>query len=588
MVFKLLKSVREYKPQSILSPIIVAFEVLLECFMPFVMSKLITYIYNMDLTNIIIYGIILISMAVFSLTCGTLAGWFCSIASTGFAKNLRHDLYKKINSFSFYNIDKFSRSSLVTRITTDVSNVQQSYMIIIRMAVRSPFMLIFSFIMAAIINVKMAIIFVVVVPLLGLALFSIIRRAMPIFTRIFKKYDALNESVQENVKGMRVVKTYVRESFEKDKFNKASGEICTEFTKAEKIVALNSPIMNSSIYIVMLSLISIGSFVIVKTFRGFDGDTYLWGELSTGDLSSLMTYSVQMLISMLFLSMIFVMLTLSIESAKRIVEVLNETPDIKNPTNPIKEVNDGSVIFENVSFKYSKTAMLDALSNINLTINSGETIGILGETGSSKTTLVNLICRLYDVTEGEVIVSGHNVKEYDIETLRNAVAVVLQKNVLFSGTIVENLRWGKSDATLDEIKEACKLACCDEFIETFNDKYDTYIEQGGQNVSGGQKQRLCIARALLKKPKILILDDSTSAVDTKTDAIIQKAMKEYIPTTTKIVIAQRIQSVRDADKIIIMKNGQIDAIGNHESLLKTNAIYQEIYQSQNKVGDENA
>lgn len=589
MLRKLLRSVKGYVLPSILSPLFVSFEVMLECFMPLLMAKLIKEVYNNNLDRILFLGIILVSMALSSLVFGFLAGKFCAKASAGFAKNLRRSLYAKINSFSFGNIDKFSKSSLVTRMTTDVTNIQQAYMLIIRSAVRAPFMLIFAFIMASTLNFKMACIFLLTIPLLGILLFAVIRKAMPIFTRIFKRYDALNESVQENIKGIRVVKTYVREDYETEKFKKTSNELCSEFTKAEKIVALNGPIMNGIINVTMTLIITIGSFLIINTFKGFDstGSIYYWGELSTADLSSLITYSFQMMMSMFFVSMIFVMLTLSIESGKRIVEVLNEEPEIKNPINPVYEVADGSIEFNNVSFKYSKNADVFALSNINLKISSGDVIGILGETGSSKTTLVNLISRLYDTSEGSVKVGGIDVKEYDIETLRLNVGHVLQKNVLFSGTIVDNMRWGNKDATLDEIKEACLIAQADEFIQTFSDGYNEYIEQGGTNVSGGQKQRLCIARALLRKPKILILDDSTSAVDTKTEGLIKVGLRKYLKDTTKIIIAQRISSIIDANMIIIMKNGTIDSIGTHEELLKSNEIYQEIYYSQNKAGDSN-
>ena len=597
MIKKLFKSLREYKTAAILSPVIVSGEVLMECFIPFVMSFLLDSIRDGEMKKVYMYGAILIVMALVSLTCGFLAGKFCAIASAGFAKNLRHDLYEKVNSFSFGNIDKFSTASLVTRLTTDVTNVQQSFMMIIRSVVRSPFMLIFSFIMATITgSFKMACIFVVILPILGLGLFLVVKKAVPTFNRIFKKYDALNESVQENVKAMRVVKTYVREDYEKDKFDKASNALCDDFIHAEKIVALNSPIMQGAMYASMMCLIAFGSFLIVNTFVKYtssvvDGEVvekFVWGELSTGQLSSLITYSVQMLMSIILLSMIFVMISISIESANRIVEVLDEEPEIKNPANPIKEVEDGSIEFKNVSFKYVKYALKNALEDVNLSIPSGATVGILGETGSGKTSLVNLISRLYDVSSGEVLVGKRNVKEYDIKTLRDSVSVVLQKNILFSGTIADNIRWGNLDATLDDIKRVCKLAQASEFVESFPKQYDTYIEQGGSNVSGGQKQRLCIARALLKDPKILILDDSTSAVDTKTDALIRKAFKEEIPNTTKIIIAQRISSIQDSDIIVILKNGTINAVGKHEELLKNNSIYQEIYSSQTKGGEEDA
>ena len=482
-------------------------------------------------------------------------------------------MYYKIQDFSFANIDKFSTSSLVTRLTTDVTNVEMAYMMIIRTAIRAPFMLIFSMVMAFSINAKMALIFLCTSPVLAIGLFLIMTKAVPFFNKIFKKYDAMNESVEENVRGMRVVKSYVREDFEKEKFGKASDNVRKDFTKAEKIIAWNMPLMNFCIYAGLIAIYAIGSAFIVKSNEEL---------LKLTELQSFMTYSFQILMSLMMLSMIMVMVIMSTASAERISEVLREESTIVSPENALTEVKDGSVEFKNVSFKYSEKAERFALENVNLKIESGETIGIIGATGSSKSTLVNLIPRLYDVTDGEVTVGGVNVKNYDLETLRNSVSVVLQKNVLFSGTIKENLRWGNENATDAEIEEAARLAQADEFVQRFPDKYDTYIEQGGVNVSGGQKQRLCIARALLKKPKILILDDSTSAVDTKTDALIRKAFKDYIPQTTKIIIAQRIASVQDSDKIIIMENGGIIAVGTHETLLKNNDIYKDLYHSQNK------
>lgn len=580
------KSIREYKKPSILAPLFVALEVVCECLIPFVMTLLLDRIKtisesgdtSMLVTEILKYGLLLIALALVSLTCGVLAGKFCATASSGFARNLRKDIFGKIQNFSFANIDKFSTSSLVTRLTTDVTNVEMSYMMIIRTAIRAPFMLIFSLAMSFFINSRMALIFLCTVPVLGVGLVLIMTKAIPFFNRIFPKYDALNESVQENIRGMRVVKSYVREDFEREKFNKASENVKNDFTKAEKIVAFNTPLMNFAIYAGLIGIYVFGSMMIINSHEQM---------LKLAELQSFMTYSFQMLMSLMMLSMIMVMITMSIASAKRIAEVLNEESSITSPENAITAVRDGSIKFENVNFKYSSTADRYALSNVNLSINSGETVGILGSTGSSKSTLVGLIPRLYDTTDGAVFVGGENVKSYDLDSLRNAVAMVLQKNVLFSGTIKENLRWGNKDATDEELIHVCKLAQADDFITSFPDGYDTYIEQGGTNVSGGQKQRLCIARALLKKPKILILDDSTSAVDTKTDALIRKAFKEYIPETTKIIIAQRVASVEDADKILIMDGGMITAIGTHDELLKNNSIYQELYYSQNKAGDNN-
>lgn len=572
------KSIREYKRDSILTPVLVAFEVLVECIIPLMVANLVNRMQNgCDLSVIMRYGVILIIMACFSLLFGALAGIKAANASAGFGKNLRKDLFVAVQNFSFENIDRFSASSLVTRMTTDVTNVQMAYMMIIRTVVRAPLMLIFSLIMGFIMGGRLALIFLFTIPVLGIGLGLVIKKTMPLFRKVFKKYDNLNNSVQENINGIRVVKSFVREDFEKKKFNEAAEDVCGDFTRAEKILALNNPMMQFCLYVVMIFVLTFGSYLVVN----FGGNI-----IQVGQLSSLLTYSFQILMSLMMLSMIFVMVTISIESCERIVSVLEEKRTISNPKNPIYEVNDGSIDFDNVSFKYSKRADRYALENINLHIKSGQTIGVLGGTGSSKTSLVNLISRLYDVTEGEVKVGGVNVKDYDLVTLRDAVSVVLQKNVLFSGSIKENLRWGNKDATDEEIEEACHLACADEFIEQFPDKYDTHIEQGGTNVSGGQKQRLCIARALLKKPKILILDDSTSAVDTKTDAIIRAGFKKFIPETTKIIIAQRVSSVQDADQIIIMNNGSVEAIGTHDELLASNPIYQEVYYSQNKGGEQ--
>lgn len=572
------KSIREYKKDSILTPVLVAFEALVECIIPLMVANLVNRMQNgCDLSVIMRYGVILIIMACFSLLFGALAGIKAANASAGFGKNLRKDLFVAVQNFSFENIDRFSASSLVTRMTTDVTNVQMAYMMIIRTVVRAPLMLIFSLVMGFIMGGRLALIFLFTIPVLGIGLGLVIKKTMPLFRKVFKKYDNLNNSVQENINGIRVVKSFVREDFEKKKFNEAAEDVCGDFTRAEKILALNNPMMQFCLYVVMIFVLTFGSYLVVN----FGGNI-----IQVGQLSSLLTYSFQILMSLMMLSMIFVMVTISIESCERIVAVLEEKRTISNPENPIYEVNDGSIDFDNVSFKYSKRADRYALENINLHIQSGQTIGILGGTGSSKTSLVNLISRLYDVTEGEVKVGGVNVKDYDLVTLRDAVSVVLQKNVLFSGSIKENLRWGNKDATDEEIEEACHLACADEFIEQFPDKYDTHIEQGGTNVSGGQKQRLCIARALLKKPKILILDDSTSAVDTKTDAIIRAGFKKFIPETTKIIIAQRVSSVQDADQIIIMNNGSIEAIGTHDELLASNPIYQEVYYSQNKGGEQ--
>ncbi len=580
MVKELARSIREYKKVSIATPILVSMEVVMECIIPFIIAELVNQIKaGCDLGVIAGYGLILVVMAGLSLMFGALAGSTCATASCGLAKNLRKDMFYAIQGYSFENIDKFSTSSLVTRMTTDVSNVQFAYMMIIRTAIRSPLMLIFAFVMAFVMGGRMAFIFLIVAPLLAFGLFLVARKTMPLFKRVFKKYDALNSSIQENVKGIRVVKSYVREDYEKEKFNRAAADVCGDFTRAERILALNNPLMQFCIYAVMIFVLSFGSYTIITT-HGLD--------LDVGQFSSLLTYSFMILSSLMMLSMVFVMITMATESAQRIVEVLQEKSTIDNPDNPVHEVKDGSIDFNGVSFKYSKKAERMALADIDLHIRSGETIGIIGGTGSSKSSLIQLISRLYDATEGSVLVGGVDVRRYDVESLRNQVAVVLQKNILFSGTIKENLRWGNLNATDEELEEACRLAQADEFIQTFPKKYDTYIEQGGANVSGGQKQRLCIARALLKKPKILILDDSTSAVDTRTDALIRKAMREYIPETTKIIIAQRTASVEDADRIIVMDGGKIQAVGTHKELMATNAIYQEVYTSQNKAGDQDA
>ncbi len=583
MLKTLAASIREFKGKSIATPILVGFEVVMECLIPFTAAKLIQNIEEgCELSTIVYYGIALVMMALVSLAFGALAGHTCATASTGFARNLRHDLFHRVQGFSFENIDRFSTSSLVTRLTTDVANVQLAYMMIIRTAIRSPLMLIFSLFMAFFMGGPMALVFVAVVPILGGGLFLIIRLTMPLFRRVFRKYDRLNESIEENVAGMRVVKSFVREDYEKEKFGTAAETVCLDFTKAEKILAFNGPLMQMCMYGVMIFVMYFGSRTIISTVVP-EGEIAAFG---IGQMSALLTYGAQILFSLMMLSMIFVMVTLSYESANRIAEVLREESTIKNPETPVLSVKDGSVDFRSVSFRYSKDAKYYALSDVNLSVASGETVGILGGTGSSKTTLVQLISRLYDVSEGELLVGGVNVREYDLDTLRSEVAVVLQKNLLFSGTIKENLRWGNPSATDEEIESACRMAQADEFVRSFPDGYDTYIEQGGTNVSGGQKQRLCIARALLKKPKILILDDSTSAVDTKTDAEIRHAFREYIPETTKIIIAQRVSSVMDADKIVLMDGGKITAVGTHGELLEASLVYREIYETQSKGREE--
>ena len=578
MLKDLMKCVREYKKASLQAPVLVSLEVVMECIIPFIISKLVNEIKaGCELSVIIRYGVVLIVMATLSLIFGIGAGKACSTASCGFAKNIRKDMFYNIQNFSFANIDKFSTSSLVTRLTTDISNVQMAYMMIVRIAIRCPLMLVFAFVMAFIMGGKMAVIFLFVIPVLAVGLGLVIRSAMPLFKKVFRKYDRLNASIQENIKGMRVVKSYVREDFEQQKFAAAAEDVCMDFTKAEKILAFNNPLMQFCLYSVMIFVLYFGSYTII-TSKGLD--------LDVGQFSALLTYNFQILSSLMMLSMVFVMITMASESARRIVEVLDEKSTLSNPENPVYEVKDGSIDFDGVSFKYSEKADKMALADIDLHIKSGQTIGIIGGTGSSKSSLIQLISRLYDATEGVVKVGGRDVREYDLDTLRNQVAVVLQKNVLFSGTIKENLRWGDKNATDEEMKAACELAQADEFIMRLPKQYDTYIEQGGSNVSGGQKQRLCIARALLKKPKVLILDDSTSAVDTRTDSLIRKGFKEYIPETTKIIIAQRISSVQDADRIIVMDGGRIVDTGTHDELMKSCEIYQEVYESQNKAGDQ--
>jgi len=576
MIKILMRSIREYRKPSIEAPILVSMEVVMECIIPFIMASLINRIKDgCPLSVIIKYGTVLIVMATLSLIFGYKAGNVCATAACGFARNLRHDLFYNIQNFSFENIDRFSTPSLVTRMTTDVTNVQMAYMMIVRTAIRCPLMLIFAFIMAFVMGGRMAFIFLVVAPLLGFGLFTVIRKTMPLFRQVFRKYDALNQSIQENVKGIRVVKSFVREDYEKTKFDRAAEDVCADFTEAEKILALINPMMQFCLYVVMSFLLSFGSYVIVTTNGA---------SLNIGQLSALLTYSFQILMSLLMLSMVFVMITISIESAQRITEVLSEKSMLEDPPDPVMTVPDGSVDFDHVSFRYSAKAERMALSNVSLHICSGETIGIIGGTGSSKSSLIQLIPRLYDASEGTVCVGGIDVRKYSLSALRDQVAVVLQKNVLFSGTIRENLRWGNENASDEEIEEACRLAQAEEFILQFPNQYDTHIEQGGANVSGGQKQRLCIARALLKRPKILILDDSTSAVDTKTDSRIRQAFQKFIPDTTKIVIAQRISSVQHADRIIVLDGGMVKAVGTHEELLKSCSIYQEVYTSQNKAG----
>lgn len=578
MIKKLAKSIKEYKKESILTPIFVSLEVVMEVIIPLLMANLIDKgMYAGNMNEVLKIGLELVGSAMLSLIFGVLSGSVAAKASAGFAKNLRKDLYYKVQDFSFSNIDKFSTASIITRLTTDVTYVQMAFQMIIRIAVRTPLMLVFSLIMAFEINKELSLIFLILIPIVGVALGLISTKVYPIFDRVFKKYDDLNEIVEENVSSIRVVKSYVLEEKEKEKFGKTSNEIYKDFTKAEKIMALNSPIMQFAIYSALILISWFGAKIIVNSHMT---------ALTTGELTSLLTYSIQILSSLMMLTMILVMCTMSKASAQRIVEILDEKPDLNNKKNPIEEVKNGDIEFKNVGFSYVGKKNKEVLKNINLKIKSGETVGIIGGTGDGKSSLINLIPRLYDVSEGKVLVGGVNVKDYDLKALRDQVANVLQKNVLFSGTIKENIRWGDENASDEEVKRVCKLAQADEFIQGFDKKYDTYIEQGGTNVSGGQKQRLCIARALLKKPKILILDDSTSAVDTKTDSLIRKAFREEIPNTTKIIIAQRISSVQDADKIVVMDNGKIDAIGTHEELLKNNRIYKEVYESQTKGVEE--
>ena len=578
MIKVLARSIRQYKTASILTPLLVTVEVIMECIIPFIVANLVSQMQaGCSMSVIAQYGAVLIAMSVISLVFGGAAGATCATASAGFARNLRKDMFYKIQGYSFENIDKFLVSSLVTRLTTDITNVQMAYMMIIRIAIRCPLMLVFSFTMGFIMGGRLAVIFLFTIPVLGIGLFFVIRSAMPLFRRVFRKYDALNDSVQENIQAMRVVKSYVREDYEKKKFGAAAENVQKDFTKAERIMAINSPLMQICVYAGMAFVMSYGSYTVITT-RGLD--------LNVGQMSSMLAYSFQILMSLMMLSMVFGMITMSAESAERIVEVLSEESTLKSPESGLKEVKDGSIDFDGVSFKYSQKADRMALADIDLHIKSGEVIGILGGTGSSKSSLIQLIPRLYDVTEGSVKVGGVDVRTYDLEALRNQVAVVLQKNVLFSGTIKDNLRWGNPNATDEEMEEACRLSQADEFIQQFPNKYDTWIEQGGSNVSGGQKQRLCIARALLKKPKILILDDSTSAVDTRTDALIRKGFREFIPETTKIIIAQRVASVQDADRIILMNGGRISAIGTHEELLASNEVYRDLYKSQNRVGGD--
>ena len=579
MIKRLARCVREYKLPAVLTLIFILGEAVIETLIPFITADLISNIKDgAGMPQIVQTGLLLVLMALLSLAFGGIAGFTCAKAAAGFSKNLRHDLFAKVQTYSFANMDKFSSSSLVTRMTTDVVNVQMSFMMLIRTAIRSPLLLIFSVVMAFVMGGSLAFTFIIVIPVLGGGLLLIAKKAMPAFHAVFRKYDRLNESIEENVRAMRVVKGFSRENYEKEKFDGAAETIRMDFTRAERIVALNTPLMQLCMYFNMVMILLIGSSIAISC----GGDPF-----DVGQISAMLTYGVQILMSLMMLSMIFVMLTMSAESARRIYEVLGEESTLQNPEDPVTEVADGSIDFDHVSFKYAETAKRNSLSDIDLHIRSGMTVGIIGGTGSGKTSLVQLIPRLYDVTEGCVKVGGLDVRAYDLDTLRGAVAMVLQKNLLFSGTIRENLRWGNENATDEEIREACRLSQADEFVMSFPDGYDTKIEQGGTNVSGGQKQRLCIARALLKKPKILILDDSTSAVDTKTDALIREGFRSYIPDTTKIIIAQRIASVEKADMIIVMNNGAVEAVGNHEQLLATSDIYREVYEQQTNGGGQN-
>ena len=578
MIKKLASCVREYKLPTILTLIFIVGEVFLEVLIPFNTADLVNAIKaGVSMSAVVKTGGLLVLMAMLSLCCGGAAGYFAAKASAGFAKNLRHDIFSRVQAFSFENIDRFSSASLVTRMTTDVVNTQMAFMMVIRIAVRAPLMFLFAIVMGFVMGGPLASTFLFIVPVLLFGLILIGRKALPAFRAVFRKYDKMNESIEENVRGMRVVKGFSREEYEKVKFGKASDDICRDFTKAERIVALNSPLMQLCVYFNMVFVLFVGSRLIVSSSGQI---------IDVGQISAMLTYGFMILMSLMMISMIYVMLTMSAESMKRIYEVLCEEPALANPAEPVTQVKDGSVDFSGVSFKYSKEAKKFALAGIDLHIDSGMTVGILGGTGSSKSTLIQLIPRLYDVTEGQVKVGGVDVRDYDLEVLRSAVSVVLQKNLLFSGTIRENLRWGNENASDEEIVQACKLAQADEFVRSFPDGYDSRIEQGGTNVSGGQKQRLCIARALLKKPKILILDDSTSAVDTKTDALIRAGFRAYIPETTKIIIAQRIASVQDADMIVVLDNGCISAVGKHEQLLSSSSIYREVYEQQTRGGEE--
>ena len=586
-ILKVLKSVREYKIYAIITPLFMIGEAAVECLLPFIMTRFVKDIENVDsISTLVPYFILIFALTIVSITCGILGGRFASYASSGFAKNLRRDLYAKVESFSFENIDHFHASSLVTRMTTDVTNAQNSFAMMIRIVVRAPLMLIFSAVMAFVVGGNLAWIFVVAIPVIGVIFVVLAKFAMGIFRRVFKRYDALNESVQENVAGMRVVKTFVREDYEDNKFSSASNNLSKDFIRAEKIVALMNPLMNTSIHVVYLLTIYLSSLIIFKGATVGADDEIVWGSLSSADMSALLTYGIQILMSIMMISMIVTMLVMSFESIRRISEVFDEEPTIRNPENPVTEVNDGSVVFESVSFKYKKEAERYAVSDLNLNIKSGQFIGIIGSTGSGKSTLVNLISRLYDTSEGRVLVGGNDVKNYDLKALRDSVAVVLQKNFLFSGTVASNMRWGNKEATDEQIIAALRVAQMSETIEQTKERLNKVVEQGGANFSGGQKQRLCIARALLKSPKILILDDSTSAVDTKTDKLIRTALKNDLPNMTKIVIAQRISSIEEADQIIVLDNGKINGIGTHKDLLKNNEIYREVYQSQTQKGGE--